>query len=365
MKRIVIDARESGTSTGRYLDKLIEYLHGLKPKYEIILLAKPARAEYLQTIAPSFDVQITSFKEFTFGEQIGFRKQIQALQADLVFFPMVQQPVWYRGKVVTTMQDLTTIRFRNPAKNPVVFTLKQQVYKWVNKRVARKSVALITPTEFVKQDVVNYCRVDPGKITVTHEAADKITVPPEEITQVLGKRFLLSVGRPAANKNLNRLVDAFNQLAATQPDLHLVLAGKFDSEYEKLQTYAKSTAYGNRIVFTGFVSEGQLLWLYEHAAVYVFPSLSEGFGLPGLEAMQYNLPVASSNATCLPEVYRDAAEYFDPYDVADMAKTIENVLSDKKLNAKLAKKGSDLVKTYSWKRMAQQTLAVFEKSLMG
>ena len=93
MKRIVIDARESGTSTGRYLDKLIEYLYKLKPNYEVILLVKPHRQAYFQKIAPSYQTVITPYKEFTFGEQLGFKKQIKKLKPDLVFFPMVQQPV--------------------------------------------------------------------------------------------------------------------------------------------------------------------------------------------------------------------------------------------------------------------------------
>jgi glycosyltransferase involved in cell wall biosynthesis len=88
------------------------------------------------------------------------------------------------------------------------------------------------------------------------------------------------VGRPAANKNLNRLVDAFALLKRNNPELQLVLAGKSNPEYEKLRQYADAKTDG--VKFTGFVSEGQLRWLYERAEVYVFPSLSEGFGLPGL-----------------------------------------------------------------------------------
>jgi glycosyltransferase involved in cell wall biosynthesis len=364
MKRIVIDARESGTSTGRYLDKLIEYLHKIKPEHEFVLLAKEHRLDFLKEIAPNFIINTTPYKEFTFGEQLGFRKQISQLKPDLVFFPMVQQPVLYPGLVVTTMQDLTTLRFRNPAKNWLIFTVKREVYKWVNKRVAKKSKLLITPTEFVKQDVADYCHVDPKKITVTYESADKITDAPQAIKSLTGKRFLLAVGRPAANKNLWRLVEAFNKLSATQPELHLVFAGKFNAEYEKLQTRAKATAHGSRIIFTDYVSDAQLRWLYEQASVYVFPSLSEGFGLPGLEAMNYDLPVASSNATCLPEVYKNGALYFNPFSTADMANKIQKILNNPKLAKQLAQNGKRVVDTYSWKRMAEQTLAVFNKALL-
>lgn len=362
MKRIVIDCRESGTSTGRYVDKLIEYLHKLKPEHEFILLVKHHRKDFMKQIAPNFKVIETPFKEFTFGEQLGFKKQIKSLRPDLVFFPMVQQPAWYKGLVVTTMQDLTGIRFRNLSKNWLVYTFKLAVYKWLNKRVARKSKLLITPTEFVRQDVAAYTGVDPAKITVTYESADKITDPPMPITALKGKRYLLYVGRPAANKNLNRLVDAFAILKKDNPDLALVMAGKLNPEYQKLRDYARAKV-GRGILFTGFVSEGQLRWLYENSSVYVFPSLSEGFGLPGLEAMQYGLPVASSNATCLPEVYKDAAHYFNPFSAKHMAAKVQQVLADPKLANTLRKNGQKTLRLYSWQRMAKQTLDVFNQAL--
>lgn len=360
--RIVIDARKSGTSTGRYIDKLIEYLHQLKPEQQIIILTKAERLKFMAGIAPSFTVIETPFKEFTFSEQIGLKRQLDDLGADLVHFGMVQQPVWYRSKVVTTMHDLTTVRFRNPSKNPVVFWARQQVYKWVNKRVARKSIAIITPTQFVKDDVVAYAGVDPEKITVTLEAADKISDPAEPIPGLEHEQFVMYIGRPTPHKNLGRLIDAFVKLKRSHPDLKLVLAGKKDVLYEAHEQRAKALGLQD-IVFTGFVSEGQLRWLYEHCAAYVFPSLSEGFGLPGLEAMAHGAPVASSNATCLPEVYGDAAEYFDPNSIQSIVKAIERLLTDTERRTELVGLGQKQAAKYSWRHMAEQTLAVYKKVL--
>lgn len=361
MKKIVIDARESGTSTGRYVDKLIEHLHALKPDYEFCILAYPHRHDYLHSIAPTFEIIKTTHKEFTFDEQIGLLKQLKGLKADLSFFPMVQQPVFYKGRVVTTMQDLTTVRFRDPYKNPIIYSIKQAVYKWVNKRVAKKSEIILTPTEYVKIDVANYCHINPNKIIVTYEAADKIPDKSEPIHGLSGKDFLLFVGRPAANKNLNRLVDAFALLRQDNPELLLVLAGKTNHAYEQLKKYADAKTRG--VVFTDFVSESQLRWLYEHTKAYVFPSLSEGFGLPGLEAMIHGAPVVSSNATCLPEVYKDAAYYFDPNDINDIVTRTYEVISNPKLSKELREKGLKLARTYSWEQMAQQTLDAFDKAI--
>ncbi len=359
-KHIVIDARESGTSTGRYIDKLIEYLHQLNPDYKITLLAKKHRLEFLQKTAPKFDVKVTRFKEFTFGEQIGFLRQIKSLKPDLVFFPAAQQPILYRGKVVTTIQDLTTIRFRNPSKNWLIFTIKRWVYVIVNKIVGRKSVGLITPTEFVKNDFAKFAHVNSRRITVTYEAGDAIKDTPEPIKELEGKQFIMYLGRPMPHKNLPRLIEAFANLRQTNPELRLVLAGKKDGLYKQIERDVHSKRYGN-VMFTDFVSEGQLRWLYENTALYVFPSLSEGFGLPPIEAMIHGAPVASSNATCLPEVNKDGAVYFDPLDIEDMAGVIKRVLSDQKLRQKLIANGSRVASQYSWKRMAEQTLSVFNK----
>jgi len=362
MSKIVIDARESGTSTGRYVDKLIQYLHGLQPKHSIIILAKQHRLEFFSQIAPTFTTIETPFKEFSFGEQFGLRRQIEELKPDLVHFPMVQQPVWYKGNVVTTMQDLTTIRFRNPTKSPVVFWTKQQIYKWVNKRVAHKSLALITPTEFVKNDVADYAHVDPAKITVTLESADLIKDTPVPVPDLEDKKFIMYTGRPTPHKNLARLIDAFKLLQKDRPELYLVLVGKKDANYKLHEARVQAEHIPN-VIFTDFVSDAQLRWLFEHCAVYAMPSLSEGFSLTGIEAMVHGAAVASSNATCLPEVHGDAAHYFNPLDVTDIAATIGEILDDSALRANLISKGKTQAAKYSWKRMAEQTLAVYERCL--
>jgi glycosyltransferase involved in cell wall biosynthesis len=365
MKKLVIDARQSGETTGRYIDKLIEYLYKLNPPYEITVITKPHREEYFKTIAPKFKVVIANFKEFTFDEQIAFKKHIESLQPDLVHFGMVQQPIRYKGKVVTTMHDLTTLQFRflNPAKNRAILKAKQVVYARVNKTVARKSLAIFTPSEYVKDDVVNYTHVKPDKITVTYESADKIEDKLEVVPSLKGKRFIMYIGRPLFHKNLPRLIEAFNLIKTTDPDLVLVLAGKKDILYSRVEEDVKTKGVDN-IEFTGFVSEGQLRWLYENCQAYVFPSLSEGFGLPGVEAMIHGAPVVSSNYTCLPEVFGEAAEYFDPMNVEDIASAIKRVINDETLRKKLITAGYKQVAKYSWERMTKQTLAVY-KTILG
>ncbi|MCY1364831.1 D-inositol-3-phosphate glycosyltransferase [compost metagenome] len=124
------------------------------------------------------------------------------------------------------------------------------------------------------------------------------------------------------------------------------------------EQYFTEKGYRN-ILFTDFIEDSQRDWLYTQAAAYIFPSLMEGFGLPGLEAMGYGTPVVSSNATCLPEVYGGAAHYFNPLDTTDMAKSIDEVISDAALRQDLIEKGYKQIAKYSWQRMAEQTHAIY------
>lgn len=364
MSRIVIDAREYSTSTGRYINRLLHYMDKMEHEHDYTILLKPADTENANFANPKFTKLACPYKEFTFAEQLGLLKQINGLKPDVVHFGKDHQPVLYRGKTVTTMHDLTTMRFTNPDKHFLVYKTKQAVYKWVVRHVARKSDAVITPTEFVKQDVIKYTKTNPDKITVTYEAADPITDTPKPVEAVVGKQFIMYLGRPTPHKNLERLIEAFKQLKGQYPQLHLVLAGKLDSNYRAIKQKTENEQIAN-IIFTAFISEGELRWLLENCAAYVFPSLSEGFGLPGLEAMAHGAPVVSSNATCLPEVYGEAAHYFDPLDVQAMADAINEVLSDKQLRSRLIEAGRAQAAKYSWQRMADQTLAVYEQVLKG
>ena len=362
MSKIVIDARELRTSTGRYIERLLHYLQDIDTANNYVVLLKPKDMAGWQTKSEHFVAIACPHEEFSFDEQLAFKAQLDKLKPDLVHFGMVQQPVLYGGKVVTTIHDLTTVRFVNPSKNKIVFKLKQSIYKEVIRRAARKSAAIITPTQFVKNDLVDFTSVNPSKITVTPEAADPIDALPDPLKNLQNKKFIMYVGRPTPHKNLDRLITAFSDLRANHPALYLVLAGKTDKNYARIAAQVQSKNIKN-IIFTDFISEGQLRWLYENCAAYVFPSLSEGFGLPGLEAMQHGAPVVSSNATCLPEVYGEAAHYFDPLDVRAMADAINEVLTDKILRQKLISAGHLKAHEYSWQRMAQQTLDVYNNVL--
>ena len=359
MAKIVIDARELRTSSGRYVERLLHYLQKIDESNDYLVLLKPTDIDGWKPLNPNFKPVVCPHKEFSFAEQVGLKRQLDALSPDLVHFTFPQQPGLYGGKVITTFHDLTTLRFRNPAKNPAVFWFRQRVYSGLLKRVAHKSASLLVPSEFVKQDVADFAGVSPDKIIVTYEAADAITSKAEPFPNLEKQKFLLYVGRPFPHKNLSRLVEAFGLLGEQFKDTKLVLAGKKDANYSALEAATKN----DRVVFTGRVSEGELRWLYENCSAYAFPSLSEGFSLSGLEAMVHGAPLVSSNATCLPEIYGPAAHYFDPTSTMAMVQAIEEVLGNQELRKKLVAAGYAQAKQYSWQTMAKQTLDAYKKVL--
>lgn len=261
------------------------------------------------------------------------------------------------------MHDLILLNTYNSDKNWLVFHFKQLIGRFVFLYLAHKSRLVIVPSDFSRQEYLQRYRINPKKVIITYLATDTNTHKLEKL-DLPYKKFIMYVGQQSDYKNIHRLVLAHQQLLKIRPDLGLVLVGGINEMAERNQTWVEKNNYQN-VLFTGFVADEKLAWLYQHTAAYVFPSLMEGFGLPGLEAMSQGAPVVSSNATCLPEVYGEAAHYFDPMSVNDIASKISDVLGDEALRAALVKSGFGRIKKYSWKKTASQTYQIYMKVLEG
>ncbi|MEP6710386.1 MAG: glycosyltransferase family 1 protein [Candidatus Saccharibacteria bacterium] len=358
---IAIDARIINSSTGRYVERLVTHLQDIDTTNRYSILVRKKDKNFWTPKNNNFSIVVADFSDYSFGEQVGFKKLLTKLNPDLVHFCMPQQPILYKGTTVTTMHDLTLLKTYNSDKNWLMFRAKQLVGRYVFKRIAKTNKHILTPTEYTKHEYMDFAHIPENKVTVTYEAAD-VFIDKLRPYQHPFKEFLLYVGQQSDYKNIKRLGDAHQALLKQHPDLGLVLVGRKNASALKNEAYFESKNYKN-IHFTGFIEDDQRDWLYTHANAYVFPSLMEGFGLPGLEAMGYGAPVVSSNATCLPEVYGDAAHYFNPEQTDDITKAINEVLSDEELRTRLIENGLNQIKKYSWKKMAEQTHAVYLKVL--
>jgi glycosyltransferase involved in cell wall biosynthesis len=360
-KHIVIDARNRGDSgVGRYSDRLLVHLQLLDASSRYTVLVNPE--DDWQPSADNFSRVVSPYKQFSFNplEQIGFARQLYGLKADLVHFTMTQHPLLYFGPLIVTTHDLTMLRFVRPGRTVLpVFWAKRLGYRLLFWSAHRKARIILVPSKYVKKDLAQLHPLVSKKIKVTYEAAEPPL--PQAATPLLGvtQPFIMHAGSPFPHKNIERLIEAFELLRDRMPELQLVLVGKREYYFEQVEKYAAGRRASSQIIFTGFIPDGQLKWLYQNASAYVLPSLSEGFGLPGLEAMVHGCPLVSSKLTCLPEIYGDAAHYFDPYDAQDMADRINDVLSGQELRQRLIERGRDQVQKYSWQRMAQQTLVAY------
>ncbi|MBC7943437.1 glycosyltransferase family 4 protein [Candidatus Saccharibacteria bacterium] len=358
---IVIDARIINSSTGRYVERLLHYLQEVDDQNDYTVLVPSKDEQFFIPTSDNFTIKTADFDNYSFAEQFGFKKLLDQLQPDLVHFCMPQQPILYTGTKVTTFHDLSLLNTYNSDKNWLIFHAKQLVGKFVFKRVAKTSNQIVTPSEFTKNDLIEFSGVSPDKVTVTYESAD-VEVGSLEPYEHPFKHFILYVGQQSDYKNIRRLGDAHQRLIKKYPDLGLILVGKKTASHLSNEQYFSERNYKN-ILFTDFIPDSQRDWLYTKADAYVFPSLMEGFGLPGLEAMGYGAPIVSSNATCLPEIYGDAAHYFNPSDTTDMARAIDEVLANNILRDEMIKEGYKQLKKYSWLKMAEQTHRVYMKAL--
>ena len=360
---IAIDARKISSGTGRYVLELLEHLEDLDHSNTYKVLVMPDEANYYTPTAKNFEVLVADFDPYSFDEQIGFNKFLRRLKPDLVHFWMPQQPLMYTRRSVTTVHDLNLLRITsNDDMNPIELVIKKMVFRQLLRIIARRSKHILVPSHFTKDDLVDFAKIKPSKVTVTLEGAAKSISGPQPVKKLREAKFIMYVGRAEPYKNNRRLMRAHQKLLKAYPDLRLAIVGNKDILRRADMRWAKDKLYKN-IDFLGKVSNQELAWLYRHCKAYVAPSLMEGFGLPGLEAMANGAVVVSSNTTCLPEIYGHAAYYFDPEDVNDMTQAIDRVIGDKRLRAKLAEQSQHQIKKYSWRRMAEQTLAVYKKVL--
>ena len=242
----------------------------------------------------------------------------------------------------------------------------RRVWLFLNVRYARRIIAVSERTR------ANILRLYPDAkekvVVVRHGVEARFTPAPDgakrgAILATLGipdRPYLLFVGAPRRKKALDVLLSAFARVGAgARGATQLVLAGVRNPKECGLEARAKELGIADAVRFPGYVGDDDLVELYQHATAFVFPSQFEGFGLPPLEAMACGTPVVASTGGAIPEVVGDAALLVQPGDPQQLADAIGRVLTEEDLRAKLRRRGLERVRAYSWKRAAQQILALY------
>jgi glycosyltransferase involved in cell wall biosynthesis len=358
--RIAIDARKlHDYGIGTYVRNLLRQLARIDPSSEYVVLSTPADAALVAQVGANFRAVPVGASPYSIAEQLTVPSVLRRERPDVFHTPHYVLPPLATCPSVVTIHDCIHLRF--PQYLPSRFAyLYARAFMW---SAAHRSARVLTVSEASKRDILEFFSIPDDKVTVVHNAIDeRFGVPPpeDEVVRVreryqLHEQYALYVGNIKPHKNLERLIEAFHQLRQEGfPHLRLLIIGDEISKFAALRRAVHRYKLHKHVRFLGFVPDRTLAVLYRLAAVFVFPSLYEGFGLPPVEAMASGTPVVTSNVSSLPEVVGDAAILIDPYDPAAIAEGMRQVLTDPDLRAELIVRGLARAHQYSWERSVQR-----------
>jgi glycosyltransferase involved in cell wall biosynthesis len=267
---------------------------------------------------------------------------------------------------VASVHDISFLEYPEFLPAPRVWQLR-----WTVRRTVLSAARVLTGSEFSRDAILRAYGLPPEKVVVVPNAAGSNfrMVAREAATAEVLRRFripgpfILTVGDLQVRKNQIGLIRAFTELVHAQPHLRhsLVLAGKDTWFASKVREAARQSGVSSRIHFTGFVSDDDLLYLYNACDLFVFPSLYEGFGIPVLEAMACGRAVCASNTSAIPEVADGAAILFDPRSVPEITRSLLDLLLDPQLRARMERLGQQRAAQFDWQKTARKTLEVYRE----
>lgn len=372
--RIAIDARMYGlehAGIGRYVLNLVKQIEKTDRKNEYFILLRKKYHQKLSFKNPRFKKILADFPHYSFKEQFFLPGILNRIKPDLVHFLHFNVPVFWQGRYLVTIHDLIKHQSRGvetTTRLVPLYWLKFLAYQLIIFLAIKRAKKIITPSQWWKKELVKKYHLKPTKVIVTYEGAGEFLNKKPNLSEPkilekyqINKPFVVYTGSLYPHKNVLRLAKAVSQIR----ELSLVVVCARNIFLEKFKKKLEKEGSLDSVVLAGFVPDSDLAVFYQKAEAFVTPSLLEGFGLPGLEAMATGLPVVSSNASCLPEIYGQAAVYFDPLDIEEMIKQIKLVINNKATRKELIRRGYQQVKKYSWQKMTEKTLRVYETALRG
>jgi glycosyltransferase involved in cell wall biosynthesis len=282
---------------------------------------------------------------------------------DLAHGPAFVAPLAAPCPTVVTVHDLSFLRF------PHLFRPANRLYLRLFTRASvRRARQVIAVSAHAADETVRLLGADPHKVHVVYHGVDPLfrPLPPDEVAawreaRGLPERLMLAVGTLEPRKNLPRLIEAFANLR--RPDLTLALVGGRGWYEQEIFTCVERLGVKGQVIFPGYVANEELLWWYNAATVFAYPSLYEGFGLPVLEAQACGTPVLTADSSALPEAAGDGALLVDPYRVEAIAEGLRRLLDDEGLREQMRQRGLAHAARFNWQHAAAETVAVYHQAL--
>jgi len=378
---IGIDARlygPLGRGLGRYIEEVIKRVVALDSTNKYVLFLSPRSFNDCYIEQANVQKVIMSQRWYSLAEQLAWPRLIHRYHLDMLHVPHFNAPLICPCPLIITIHDLILTKFpsrRASTLAPLLYWFKNLAYRVVISRAVKQAKMIIAVSEFTKQDLVQQLNVSPEKIKVIYNGLS--TLPLNSPYDFKADRdillryniktpYWLYVGSAYPHKNLEWLVQLFIKWSEQHTGYQLVLVGEHDYFYERLIKFIVDLSERQRvgdIICPGFVPDESLAALYRQAAVYVFPSRYEGFGLPPLEAMSYGCPVLASDSSCLPEILGPAAVYFKDNDMESALTAMEKILRNENYRQRFIVLGFEQIKKYNWDNCAQETLKIYQQVL--
>ncbi len=360
----------SNTGVGVSISELVNALISASETDKLKLCAvsiKRNAASLLQKRFPHSSVCVRPFPLKLLAPMVDrsnlLKAEIIFQDADVFHAGAFLVPASKKTAIVATIHDITPILFPDYHLPSNLYTVRQ-----LTRRCERADLVIV-PSHSTRKDLEQFGIVPPQKVRVIPLAADAAFRPsierPSKLLPDLDVdcSYLLTVGALEPRKNLPRLFEAFRLLKDRYHIPHkLVVAGPGGWKNQDVFQSVRRLDLSDAIVFAGYVPREVLGSLYRHAAMLVYPSLYEGFGLPPLEAMASGCPVAVSNTSSLPEVVGEAGIYFDPLNIEEIARAIHQVLSSSELRARLVQSGLAQNAKFSWRKTAESTRRAYKEA---
>jgi len=374
--RIGIDARllSYRRGMGTFVYHLLSNLAVLDRKNQYLLYVSTEPKDLDLSLPENFIIRSLIWPSYPLWEQISLPLEAMHDDVDVLHCTANTGPLFLSQqiKLVLTIHDVMyLLPYEVLPPSPSVYQRLGRIYRrWIVPHVAKRANAIITVSRHSRQDILRILQVPPERVFVIYEAPSHVFCPlpsKEMIKKVkqryrIQNRFILALGGLDPRKNTNRTLQAFKDFSEqSKNDYQLVIVGLPRSGQRLFSRTAMEIGITEKVIFTGFVPEEDLVALYNGADVFLYPSLYEGFGLPVLEAMACGTPVIASTAGSIPEIAGESALLIEPKDVEALALAIEQVVTDQTLRHALIARGFEHVKKFSWEKAVRELLAVYEK----
>jgi len=373
---IGIDARfavRKRRGIGNYSLKLILNLAEIDSKNQYILYIDRDDTEVVLPDRSNFCIKKLTPGNYFIWEQISLPLHVKKDNLDILHCLGNTAPLFIPSsvKLISSIHDVMYLK--DYTDFPQSYSLYQnlgRIYrKLIVPRTVRQLSKVITVSEFSKDDILLHLKsLQDKNIYVTHESANerfkflRNEKCYDDIKSKYGIKhdFIFTLGATDPRKNTERVIKTFLELKSEGSiSEQLVISGLPSWKTTPFCSMVQKSKFKNDIVFLDFVSEDELVCLYNYAKVFLYPSLYEGFGLPPLEAMSCGVPVITSNITSIPEIVEDAAILINPHDDEELKDALLLMLRDENIRSDYIERGFNQVKKFSWRRMATETLEIY------